>query len=107
MKISSYFLSLILLCTQVASAEEQSAREFVLCKNQEEVRILSVLMIGDKKCVAHYSKKGKDEIIAQAKSPELCHDRVKQLQGILKSANFNCRKISKAHVTSSVEATQQ
>ena len=103
------FLSLIALLffSQIGHSREQSAREFVLCKNQEEVRILSILMNGDKSCEAHYSKLGKDEVIAQAKSPDICHDRLKQLQGILKSAKYNCRSIAKAQVSSSAESSKQ
>lgn len=90
-----------------AFAKDQTAKEFILCKNSEEVRVLSITTSDDKTCVAHYSKKGKDEIIAQAKAPNLCHDRVKQLQGILKSAHYNCRSVSKAQVTTSSEVSQQ
>ena len=98
---------LILLFSQIGFAKDQTAREFILCKNRDEVRILSVIPTEDQGCTAHYSKKGKDEIIAQSKGPQLCHDRVKQLQGILKSANFNCKAIAKAQVTTSSEVTQQ
>ena len=101
------FLLLSILIPQVAFAKDQTAKEFIVCKNKEEVRILSILMNDQNTCVAHYSKKGKDEVIAQAKSPELCHDRVKQLQGILKSANYNCRSVSKAQVSTSSEVSQQ
>ncbi len=96
----------VFLFAQVAFAKDQVAKEFILCKNSEEVRSLSILTSEEKGCVAHYSKKGKDEIIAQAKTPELCHDRVKQLQGILKSANYNCRSVVKAQVITSSEVIQ-
>ena len=101
------FLIAIMFFAQVGYSEEQSAREFVLCKNQEEVRTLSILVNSDKSCEAHYSKLGKDEVIAQAKSPDICHDRLKQLQGILKSAKYNCRSIAKAQISSSAEASRQ
>ncbi len=107
MKKSFLVFGLIVVLSQLCLAKDQAATEFFLCKNQDDVRILSILMNGEKSCVAHYSKKGKDEIIAQAKSPELCHDRLKQLRGILKSANYNCKSVARAQVTSSAEATQQ
>ncbi len=101
------FLLLSILISQVVFAKDQTAKEFIVCKNTQEVRILSILVNDQNTCVAHYSKKGKDEVIAQAKSLELCHDRLKQIQGILKSANYNCRSVAKAQVSTSSEASQQ
>ena len=101
------FILLGVFISSFSFAKDQKAKEFILCKNTEEVRILSVIMNDQNSCVAHYSKKGKDEIIAQAKAPGLCHDRVHQLQGILKSANYNCRSFSKAQVSTSQEVSQQ
>ena len=75
-------------------------------KFYSKVRTLSILTNDERGCVAHYAKKGKDEVIARAKSPELCHDRVKQLQEILKSANYRCRTFAKAQVTTSSEVIQ-
>ena len=86
---------------------EESPREFVMCKHDGEVRTLSILMNPENHCVTHYTKNGKDEIIARAKSPALCHDRLKQLQGILKSANYNCRSIAKVQVMTGSELAHQ
>lgn len=96
----------LLMALPQASATDQKAKEYILCKNQNEVRSLSMTMNEGQNCVARYSKLGTDEVIAQSKAPELCHDRIRQIQNVLKSANYNCKKFSKAQLTVSSEVIQ-
>jgi hypothetical protein len=106
--IFGLLLSLVLLAAfpVLAFAKDQRAKEYVLCKNQNEVRTLSVTMNEDKNCVARYSKLGTDEVIGQSKAPELCHNRIQQVENVLKSANYSCKKFSKAQLTVSAEVIQ-
>ncbi len=106
--VLSLMFCLVLLAAfpNSALAKDQRAKEYVLCKNQNEVRTLSVTMNDDKNCVARYSKLGTDEVIGQSKAPELCHNRIQQVENVLKSANYNCKKFSKAQLTVSAEVIQ-
>ena len=92
--------------SRVSFAKDQKAHEYVLCKNQNEVRSLSVTVADDKSCVARYTKLGTDEVIAQSKTQELCHSRVRQIQNVLTSANYNCKNFANAQLMVSPEVVQ-
>lgn len=101
---------LILVGFTAAAAVDQKPSAFVLCKNQKNVRTISILPAPntDPKtptgCAVSYSKAGTDEIVGTNRSIETCKSILKSIQYNLETSKWSCRSVQSAVVTTSREA---
>ena len=72
----------------------------VLCKNKKTVRTLRVEMGADQKCRAIYTKQGVDETIGASGAHEACVEYISSVRKNLEEAQWNCREIKEARISS-------
>lgn len=90
-----------------AFAADQKASEFVLCKNSaKNVRTLRV-MGENKNCKVTYSKGGAEEQVGEHSAKESCSSIVDRMRDTLQAANWKCKEVSSATVTTSTEVSRQ
>ena len=107
--ILGLFLGLFALgVSRAVAAVDQKPSAFVLCKNQKNVRTISILpTVGaDSKsgCAVSYSKAGTDEVVGTNRNIETCKSILKSIQYNLETSKWSCRSVQSALVTTSQEA---
>ena len=85
---------------------ESRPESFTLCKNAKAVRTIHVMEASDKSCTTIYSKNGRDEVVGRSRSLEGCKSILKSIQDTLSSANWACRSVKHAQLTTSDESVQ-
>lgn len=99
------FFLLSLLMGAVAGAEqvvEVENKAYWLCKNKKEVRTIRV-HVEQGVCSTLYSKLGAEKLVGSGKNHESCLNWLNNIKTNLEKSNWNCRDISSARVTASLE----
>lgn len=103
---------LFLTVTSLSAAKavvEEKASTFVLCKNKKDVRTLRILPESDKPehCRITYSKGSVEQTMGANRSLNSCKSILKSIQGNLEAANWSCRSVQTAHVTTGSQVVNQ
>lgn len=74
---------------------------YLICKNRSVVRTLRVSKKSNGGCLATYTKDGVDQIVGQSWATERCSKVIGNIRENLEKANWKCKDISEARVSSS------
>lgn len=84
--------------SKIALAAPSLNESMVLCKNNKTVRTLRV-EVEDQRCRAIYTKSGVDTTIGSGQFTNSCHEFVENVRKNLESANWNCRDVKEARIS--------
>ncbi len=77
--------------TQMAPQEHQMDGSKVICKTAKETRELKVITTESKGCELHYSKFGKNSVVATSKKgTQHCDDVMNRIKTKLAEAKYSC-----------------
>jgi hypothetical protein len=82
------------------SADAKDAT-YLICKNKAVVRTLRVSTQVKGGCVATYTKNGIDQVVGHSWTTERCAKVIANIRENLEKANWKCKDISEARVSSS------
>ncbi len=74
---------------------------YLICKNHAVVRTLRVSKKPNGGCMATYTKDGVDQVVGQSWTSERCSKVIGNIRENLEKANWKCKDISEARVSSS------
>lgn len=74
---------------------------YLICKNRSVVRTLRVSKKQNGGCMATYTKDGVDQVVGQSWAVERCSKVIGNIRENLEKANWKCKDISEARVSSS------
>jgi hypothetical protein len=82
------------------SQKQAPANNYVMCKNQKNVRTIRVENEKDENlCVTFYTKAGVDREVGRAQSRASCEKIVENIRKNLEKANWKCRDLEKVTTT--------
>ncbi len=82
---------------------ETNNKIYWLCKNQREVRTMRVEIDSAGVCHAYYSKQGTEKSVGSGRNHDSCMNFVNNIKTNLEKSNWNCRDISSATITASLD----
>lgn len=74
---------------------------YLICKNKTVVRTLRVSKKPNGGCMATYTKDGVDQVVGNSWTTERCAKVIGNIRENLEKANWKCKDISEARVSSS------
>jgi len=74
---------------------------YLICKNKAVVRTLRVSKKANGGCLATYTKDGVDQVVGNSWTIEKCAKVIGNIRENLEKANWKCKDISEARVSSS------
>ncbi len=80
------------------AALEPTSQALVLCRHQQNVRTIAVTP-GEGGCETLYTKGGVAEVVGRARNRDSCMGFLRNIQGNLQGAQWNCREVSQSSVT--------
>ncbi len=83
------------------AAEQDNKTTYLICKNGPSVRTLRVLTDKNGSCVTTYTKEGVDQSVAHSWKTERCSKVLGGIRINLEKAQWKCKDISEARVSSS------
>jgi hypothetical protein len=76
--------------------------DYVMCKLGGSVRTIRVDVSKNGACKATYTKEGIDQVVAKSGTDDVCRNVMKNIKENLSKANWKCRDISSARVSSTL-----
>lgn len=73
---------------------------YLICKNKKMVRTLRVLKKNNGGCAATYTKEGVDQVVGNSWAVERCTRIINGIKETLEKAEWKCKDISEARVSS-------
>ncbi|AHI05150.1 hypothetical protein BDW_03210 [Bdellovibrio bacteriovorus W] len=104
LKALSSTMMIVLFFVPVAQADV--GESMILCRLNKTVRTLRVEMGEDTRCRAVYTKQGVDETIGSGLNPNSCVEFVSNVRRNLENANWNCREVKEARVSTVVSPVE-
>lgn len=84
-----------------AQAAIQNSPNYVLCRNQKNVRTIHVEKVDEEKqCVTKYTKAGIDHEVGRAQHIQSCVKVMDNIKANLEKAQWKCKEVGNVSVTS-------
>ena len=82
------------------SGDELKKITYVICKNKSVVRTVRVNKEKSGACKTTYSKEGVESVVAESQWPQNCSKVLVKIRANLEKADWKCKDISEARVSS-------